>query len=200
LYSKRWTGATASLSAVHAGSRGRSIGWAGACLLALVLAAALASCGGDSSEATAKAGTAASQPDSGSSSLPKATEAKLRAATAGGRCAGQLSGLVASLQGLRTALVAGLAYEQYVGEVKKIVAAYDELPADELALGCLRAAGTASEQALNRYIAASNEWTDCVEVPSCEAASIEASLQAKWKQASGYLSKAQGGLRHQAAG
>jgi hypothetical protein len=168
----------------------------------MALAAALASCGGDSSQATAKAGTEASKPETGSTTttLPEAAEAKLRAATAGGRCAGQLAGLVSSLQRLRTALVAGLAYEQYVAEVKRVRAAYDELPVDQLALGCLRAAGTSGEKALNRYIAAGNEWTDCVEVTSCEAASIEAPLQAMWKQASRYLSKAQRALSHQTSG
>ncbi|MGV1048653.1 MAG: hypothetical protein ACOYD4_09055 [Solirubrobacterales bacterium] len=175
--------------------------WIGACLLAAALAAALASCGGDSSEATAKGGSEASRAEPGrSAALPRETRAKLSAASARGRCAGQLGGLLEAMDGLRAARVSGLAYEQYVGEVKGIKAVYDQLPVDELALGCLRAAGTAAEKALNRYIAAGNEWTDCVEVPSCEAASIEAPLQAKWKQASGYLSKAQRGLRQQGSG
>lgn len=176
----------------------RSARWAAACLLALALASALACCGGDSSAATAKAGTEASRAETDSSApLPKKTQAKLRAASSAGRCAGQLSGLLAAMDGLRATLVSGLAYEQYVGEVKAVMAAYDELPVDDLALGCLRAAGNPSEKALNRYIAASNEWTDCVEVTTCEAASIETALQAKWKEASEYLSKAQRALRHQ---
>lgn len=180
---------------------GRLPNWIGASLLALALALALASCGGGSSEATAKAGTEASQPRAGTTApLPEKTEAKLRAATAGGRCGGQLGGLLEAMDGLRTTLVEGLAYEQYVGEVKKVVAVYERLPSDQVALGCLRAAGTAGERALNRYIAAGNEWTDCVEVPSCEAASIETALQAKWKQASEYLSKAQRGLGQRASG
>lgn len=167
-----------------------------ACLAAAALALALASCGGDSPQATAKAGTAASKPETDpSASLSAKTKAKLRAASAGGRCAGQLGGLLEAMEKLRGQLVAGLAYEPYVGAVKKIVVAYDELPADEIALGCLRAAGTPTEKALNRYIAAGNTWTNCVEVPSCEAASIEADLQAKWHQASEYLSKAQRGVR-----
>lgn len=181
---------------MRAGSRGPALRWATACLAAAALALALASCGGDSSQATAKAGTVASEPETGTTApLPAKTKAKLRAATSGGRCAGQIGGLLEAMDGLRRQLVAGLAYEQYVGAVKKIVADYDQLPADEIALACLRAAGTPSEKALNRYIAAGNAWTDCVEVPSCEAASIEADLQAKWHRASRYLSEAQRGLR-----
>ena len=201
MYSKRWTGAAASLSLVRVGGLGRTIRWAGTCLLALALCAALASCGGESSEATAKAGTEASKPEAESAApLSDKTKAKLHAASSSGRCAGQLSGLLAALDGLRTKLVSGLAYEGYVAEVKKIVASYDALPIDDLALGCLHTAGTPAERALNRYIAAGNEWTDCVEVPSCEAASIETALQAKWKEASEYLSKAQRGLGRQSAG
>jgi hypothetical protein len=206
LYSKRWTGATASLSLVRAGGSGRTIGWAPACLLALALCAALASCGGDSSEATAKAGTEAVTTGS-----PTTDAARVKAEHAvhtntqdstlrGGPCVAQLAALLVEMDGLRGELVAGLAYEGYVGQVQKVVASYDEVAVDALTLGCLRTTGTPAERALNRYIAAGNEWTDCVEVPSCEAASIETALQAKWKEASEYLSKARHGLRQQSSG
>jgi hypothetical protein len=185
--------------------RGATI-WIGTGLLALALALALASCGGDSPEATAKARSEATATTPSRADVPnKSSEGETRTNTkdstlSGGPCATRLGGFVAAIDGLRGALVAGLAYEQYVGQLKSIVGAYDELPVDQLPLGCLRDVGTPSEKALNRYIAAGNEWTDCVEVPSCEAASIEAALQAKWHQASEYLSKAQRGLRRQSAG
>lgn len=173
---------------------GRLTTWIGGCLLAATLTLALASCGGDSPEATAKAGTQAAPATTNAGATEPNT------ATTPTPCAAQLHDLLAAMDGLRTDLVGGLAYEQYVGEVKKIAAVYEELPVEELTLGCLRAAGTAGERALNRYIAAGNEWSDCVEVPSCEAASIEAPLQDRWRQASEYLSKAQRGLRQQSAG
>jgi hypothetical protein len=101
---------------------------------------------------------------------------------------------------LRRKLLAGLDYEGYVGEMKTIRHDYEAIPVDRLTLPCLHAVGTLGEKALNRYIAAGNTWTDCVEADGCEAATIEGALQAKWRQASGYLSKAQAGLRREAAG
>ena len=95
---------------------------------------------------------------------------------------------------LRSNLVAGLDYEGYVGEVKRIRRSYEGIPVDSLALSCLEAAGTPGEKALNRYIAAGNTWTECVETSGCEAASIEAELQRKWRQASHFLTKARRGL------
>ncbi len=96
---------------------------------------------------------------------------------------------------LRTNLVAGLSYEQYVGEVEAIRGTYREIPVDQVTLGCLKAAGTPGESGLNRYIAASDTWTACVEESGCEAASIEAALRSKWQQASKLLSEAQAGLK-----
>ncbi|MDX6581165.1 MAG: hypothetical protein QOI10_349 [Solirubrobacterales bacterium] len=172
--------------------------WVAACLAAACVALSLASCGGNSSEATAKAGVKTSTTTPPPTAHPGGNRQATRAT--GNRCAAQLGDVLDSMAGLRTRLVAGLAYEQYVGAVKSVLAAYGAVPVDELALACLRAAGTPAEKGINRYVAAGNAWTDCVEVPSCEAASIEAELQGKWKQASGYLSKAQRGLRHQVSG
>jgi hypothetical protein len=169
---------------------GRLTTWVGVWLLTSALAIGLASCGGDSPEATAKAGTT-------TGATPP--QAKQRHTPASG-CIAQLDPFLKAMDALRTGLVAGLAYEQYVAEVKKIMASYDTVPVEELTLGCVQAAGTPAEQALNRYIAASNAWTDCVEVPTCEAVSIEAPLQTKWREASEYLSKAERGLAESGAG
>jgi hypothetical protein len=174
------------------GGKGRTVAAAMACLAMVGLALALSACGGNSPEATAKAGTT-------TVSTPPPAEAKQGQAPAS-RCLSQLDPFLKAMDALRTSLVAGLAYEQYVGEVKEIMAAYDEVPVEELTLGCVQAVGRPSEKALNRYIAASNTWTDCVEVPTCEAVSIEAPLQVKWREASEYLSKAQRGLSAPAAG
>lgn len=168
-----------------------------ACLATGALALALSACGGDSPEATAKAGTTtvstpAPETTTGSKQRPPANPTS--------RCLAQLDPFLKAMDALRTSLVAGLAYEEYVAEVKKIMAGYDEVPVDELALGCVQAVGRPSEKALNRYIAASNAWTGCVEVPSCEAVSIEAPLQTQWREASEYLSKAERGLAESGAG
>ncbi len=168
-----------------------------ACLATGALALGLPACGGNSSEATAKAKTTAITAPADADSTTGGARPKVAPAS---RCLAQLDPFLKAMDTLRTSLVAGLAYEQYVGEVKKIMATYDTVPVDELALGCVQAAGTPAEQALNRYIAASNTWTDCVEVPTCEAVSIEAPLQTKWREASEYLSKAERGLAESGAG
>jgi len=166
-----------------------------ACLATGALALALSACGGDSPEATAKAGTAAV-----STPAPEATTKSKPPANPSSGCLTRLDPLLKAMDALRSSLVSGLAYEQYVGAVKKIMASYDAVPAGELTLGCVQAAGTPAEKALNRYIAAANAWTDCVEVPTCEAVSIEAPLQTKWREASEYLSKAERGLAESGAG
>jgi hypothetical protein len=176
---------------------------AAGCLVAaaLVLAMVLSACGDQSPAATPKAGTMAAKnggaPSQGQAKTAPAGAAKLPAQPS--PCSSQLGKFLSSMAGLRAQLVAGLSYEQYVGEVQSIRAIYGQIPADEVALGCLRAAGTPGERGLNRYIAAGNTWSDCVEVPGCASTSIEGALQKKWHQASEELSKAQRGMRRLSA-
>ncbi|HUB98617.1 MAG TPA: hypothetical protein VMS11_02215 [Solirubrobacterales bacterium] len=182
---------------MRSGGMGRTVAWVISCLATGVLALSLSACGGDSPEATAKAKTtqiSASADDTSTGAAPKTK------APASSSCLTQLDPFLKAMDNLRTRLVSGLAYEEYVDAVRVIIAAYDEVPADELTLGCVQAVGTPGEKALNRYIAASNTWTDCVEVPSCEAATVEAPLQDKWGEASKYLSKAERGLSEPNAG
>ena len=96
---------------------------------------------------------------------------------------------------LRTDLVAGLSYEDYVARVQSIRGEYHRVPVEKLALDCLRQAGTPGEKSLNKYIEASNAWTECVETPGCESASVEPALQSRWRQASKRLSEAEKGLQ-----
>jgi hypothetical protein len=168
-----------------------------ACAAALGLAAALAlsACGGGGGEASADAGPTTAAATTGETN-PQKPAGKAPATT----CRDQVGTFVVSLDQLRGKLLAGLDYEGYVGEMKTIRRDYEAIPVDELTLECLHAVGTPGEKALNRYIAAGNTWTDCVEADGCEATTIEAALQAQWRQASGYLSKAQNGLRREAAG
>jgi hypothetical protein len=166
-----------------------------ACLLALAAALALASCGGSSSDTNAQSATGGPTPAeiaaSPASQVPKAKPGTPSL------CQVQLGHFVDSMNTLRRRLVVGLDYQQYVVAMKKVRGEYEGVPADEVELGCLRAAGTAAERGLNLYIEANNTWTDCVETAGCESASIEGALQAKWKEASEYLSKAQRGLSGQ---
>lgn len=176
---------------------GRAKTSAGVCLLAIALAVALSSCGGDSPEATANAKTTPISTPAGDA--PTSATPRPKAPASSG-CLTRLDPFLKAMDNLRTRLVTGLAYEEYVDAVRVIIAAYDEVPAEELTFGCVQAVGTPGEKALNRYIAASNTWTDCVEVPSCEAATVEAPLQDKWREASKYLSKAERGLSEPSAG
>lgn len=165
---------------------------AAAAALAVVAALALAGCGGGGGEETARA-------EAASTASTAATARAPEPAPAAADCGHQLGEFLGGLATLRTNLVAGLDYEGYVGEVKRIRRSYEAIPVDALALACLHAAGTPGERALNRYIEAGNVWTDCVETSGCEAASIEAELQAKWRRAARYLSQARHGLRNPTA-
>ena len=154
------------------------------------VALALAGCGGGG---TARDGQA---PATGATSAGKATTTarKTDPPPEARACARQVGEFLDGMAALRRNLVAGLDYEGYVGELKRIHRSYEGIPVDSLALSCLEAAGTPGEKALNRYIAAGNTWTECVETSGCEAASIEAELQSKWRQASLFLTKARRGL------
>jgi hypothetical protein len=167
---------------------------AAACLAGAALALALASCGGGSPAATARS-KAETRSAPTSRTPAELARQRPRPVAAGTRCEAQVGGFLDAMGRLRRDLAVGLSYEQYVGELRAVRRAYAAIPTDRVALGCLRATGTPAERGLNEYIAASNTWTDCVEVPGCEAASIEGELQGQWRLASGYLSKAQKGLR-----
>ncbi len=161
--------------------------------LAAALAIGLGACGG-SDQATAGAKTEAAV---GSGAL---TSEGNGASTPTPSCSEEVGQFVDSLAALRTELVAGLSYEQYVAEVEGIRGAYHRVPVAKLELECLRAAGTPAEGGLNKYIEAGNAWTECVETPGCEAATVEPALQSRWRQASKLLSEAQKGLRELAKG
>jgi len=103
--------------------------------------------------------------------------------------------LVSSLDALRKRLAVGLNYEDYLSEVGRLKATYDEIPAERLAIGCLTTVATPAERALNRYREAANTWGDCLTRASCDAEAVEPKLQRRWALAAGLLSTAQEGLR-----
>jgi hypothetical protein len=161
-----------------------------ACALAATAALALSACGSGSSDATAGGVRVGTVPEKTVQLTPPNQGKKPAPPT----CAKQVGGFLAALDTLRTNLVAGLSYEQYVGEVEVIRGAYNRVPVEKLALECLQAAGTPGEAGLNEYIEAGNTWSKCVETSGCEAATVEPALQSRWRQAAKQLAKAEAGL------
>lgn len=161
----------------------------------LALALALAACGGGSdSTATgvsttihvpAKAKVAADPKPVRSGAAPKAVAAV---------CPGSVGIFVDALEGLRRELEIGLSYEAYAGEVGTIGKDYKRIPVKKLSLACLRAAGTPSERAFDRYVAAANTWNACASKPGCGSSKIEAPLQKEWHVAAHFLGEAKRGL------
>jgi hypothetical protein len=146
------------------------------CALVAALALILPGCGDE--------GTA---PDKATAQRPKA---KTAGAAAAGGCPQQLDAFVKSLDGLRRQLAIGLSYEQYAAAIEDLRASYDEIPVGRLAIDCLAATGTPSEQTLNEYIDATNAWGECLADAACTTAKIEPVLQRKWRVASRFLSEA----------
>lgn len=114
---------------------------------------------------------------------------------AAGQCQGPMRPLVSSLDALRKQLAVGLNYEDYLSEVRRLKAVYDEIPVQQLPIGCLTTVGTPAERALNRYREAANTWGDCLTQASCDAEAVEPELQRRWAFAASLLSTAQEGLR-----
>lgn len=142
-----------------------------------ILALTLAACGGDD-PAAAEKGSSAQRP------------APAKTPTTNRGCQAQLGDLVRSLNTLRRRLAFGLSYERYLYDVRKVKAAYDEVPVDDLTLNCVISVATPSERALNHYIEAANTWGNCLATAGCESTSVEPKLQRKWRQASAFVSTA----------
>ena len=105
-----------------------------------------------------------------------------------------LGSFVDSMADLRRKLAVGISYEDYLREVQELRAVYAAIPSERLELGCLLAAGTPGERALNRYMAAANEWGECLTTAACETATVEPRLQREWARASVLLSTARAGI------
>lgn len=155
------------------------------------LAIALSGCGGDT-PANAR-DTPVSSAENAASKQPRKKKPE-PAAVVDKRCLQQIGGFLETMATLRERLVSGLSYEEYVGEIGFVRAAYDEVPVTKLALPCLSAAATPAELAFDRYIGAANSWGDCIEEAGCDAPTIEPVLQKQWRRASLLLDEAQSGL------
>jgi hypothetical protein len=147
------------------------------CVL-LAVTPALSACGGGG-QATAPAKAAATAPAQ-----------RARPTAADGRCQIEVGGFLKSMTALRGNLAVGLSYEQYAAEMYGVRVAYDDVPVEKLTIACLSTVGTPAEKALNEYVAAANIWGECLAESGCDTASIESSLQRKWRVASHYLSEA----------
>lgn len=99
------------------------------------------------------------------------------------------------MESLNNTLAVGLGYDDYLGAVNHVRAAYAGVQADHLQIVCLGNVAGPAERALNVYIAAANTWGDCLATTSCDPESIEPELQHEWARASGLISSAQEGLR-----
>jgi hypothetical protein len=108
-------------------------------------------------------------------------------------CPTELTRFADSLQRLRHRLVAGLTYDQYVAAVKALRSEYAAIRVDAVPPACLLATGTPSERAFDVYIEAANRWGECLSEPGCDAADVEAPLQAEWHLASRQLGGARDG-------
>ncbi len=165
------------------------------------LAVCLAACGGGSDSTPTGVSTTIHVPpkpktvaDPKASAKPEGSRTPAPAA-ARSVCPGSVGIFVDALEGLRRELEIGLSYEAYAGEVDTIRKDYGRIPVKRLTLACLRAAGTPSERALDRYVAAANTWNACASKPGCGSSKIEAPLQKEWRVAAHFLGEAKKGLR-----
>jgi hypothetical protein len=163
---------------------------------ALVLALALAGCGGrgsDGMQRTAATVTADPVTTVAKESDPQQSK-KPGSASPAGPCQGQLGGFVASMDSLRRRLAVGVTFDQYLAEVRGIRSTYGKIPIERVEIDCLDAVGTPAEKAFNRYIEAANDWGDCVSEAGCSSETVEPVLQRHWRIASHFLSEGDEGL------
>lgn len=156
------------------------------------IAAALSACG---SQGAATDAAASGQAVTAGQRLKEAAKAGGPDANVGeSACQARLGDFVHSLDVLRRRLVVGLTYEQYVSEIEASRSAYEAVPVAKLDLGCLTDVGGPAESSFNVYIEAGNDWGDCVGTAGCEAATVEPTLQRKWRVAAKALAEAQAAL------
>jgi hypothetical protein len=118
-----------------------------------------------------------------------------RAVAAGRECERQLGDLLHSLDFVRSRVTIGVAYGQYLGEVRDLKATYDRIHVPKLGPACLARVGIHSEKAVNKYLDAVNIWGACREKAGCRAYSVAQKIKPKWWAASDFLSAAHRGLK-----
>lgn len=173
----------------------------------LGLALILPACGESGTGASGGEGTTASKESpaadrqAGSSESPaadrrtaSANRTKARAPSAARQCVRTLGEFLDSMESMANTLAVGVDYDSYMTTLSRVRATYAGVDADRLGLVCLGRVAGAAERSLNTYIAAANQWGECLATASCKISSIEPQLQRKWEQASDQLSDARSGL------
>jgi hypothetical protein len=174
-----------------------------AVLATAALALGPAACGGGSSSSATGVSTVIHVPpkprttpkEKTAAATPKEESGKVSPKqVAGAVCPGQVGAFVGALEGLRRELEIGLSYGQYAGRVDAIRKLYDRIPVKRLSFACLGAAGTPSEHAFDRYVAAANTWNACAAKAGCGSSRIEEPLQKEWHVAAHFVKEAKRGL------
>ncbi|MEP9383046.1 hypothetical protein [Nocardioides sp. KR10-350] len=105
-------------------------------------------------------------------------------------CTSQLSSLQDALSGIDARLDVGLREAEMSDLVGEASVAYSKIDVDALGTGVCLNAGAKLETSFNRYVAAEQQWNDCISDLYCDTDSIEPDLQAKWLKASTALDRA----------
>jgi hypothetical protein len=163
-------------------------------VVAICATLALASCGGGgSSSAEAPAGGRPLARSEGQKTTARHQAAQRTTAQGGDGCEAQIGEFVDRMNDLRQSLISGLSYAEYVVRVRAIRDAYEAVPIEKLAPGCLVGAAGDAEDAFNQYLRAANVWGECAGTAGCAASEIEGRLQHRWRIASKSLDATQQG-------
>jgi hypothetical protein len=106
-------------------------------------------------------------------------------------CQDQVDDFLKSMQEIDSRLDVGLTPDAFSGVVGDAKVAYDQLPLDEMDQTCIAEAGVPLENALNQYLKANTQWSNCVGNVSCTTDSILHDLREKWGEASDQISDAE---------
>jgi hypothetical protein len=162
---------------------------------ALVLALALASCGGGGSSGGGATGaiTAGGSEAVQAGDKPARGDAEPHSSPAGsgGSCQERLGNFLDRMTDLRQSLLAGLSYDEYVVRVRAIQDAYEAVPVGKLGVSCVTGPAADAEDAFNQYLRAANAWGECAATAGCTASEVEGKLQRRWKIASKSLDTAE---------
>ncbi len=161
----------------------------------MCLALALAACGGGGSSTTGTTApkTTAAKPGAEVKTAAPTKAAPVKKASKSAGCQARIGDFLARMTDLRQSLLAGLSYSEYVVRVRAIRDAYEAVPVDRLAVGCLSGPASDAEDAFNQYLRAANTWGECAGTAGCAASEIEGKLQRRWRIASKSLEAAERG-------
>ena len=111
----------------------------------------------------------------------RAAEKAERLAVEADACGDQLAPLLDSLSELNSRLSVGVVFADYTTYVGDARIAYDKTPFQELSPTCINRWGLKAERAMNMYVQAGNEWSDCIGDIGCDVEALN--LSEKWARA-----------------